>query len=81
MFLGFATDPAAFIRRTVAASAQEVRELDGQAVQISSADHFKQPWAQEAAIQYLYSVEQREASAAAAAAARRAAGGPTAGAS
>lgn len=70
-FMGFATDPAAFIRRVVAASAQEVRELDGQAVQTSSADHFKQPWAQEAAIQYLYGVEQREA---AAAAARRAAG-------
>jgi hypothetical protein len=60
--MGFATDPDWFIRQLIARSAQEVRELDGQAVQVSSADHFKLPWAQEAAVQHLYSIEQREAS-------------------
>jgi hypothetical protein len=60
--MGFATDPDWFIRQLIAVSAQEVREHDGQAVQVSSADHFKLPWAQEAAAHHLFCIEQREAS-------------------
>jgi hypothetical protein len=50
---GFATDPADFERRFVACTSKEVRDYQGAAVEMSSAEHFKQPWAQEAAVHYL----------------------------
>jgi hypothetical protein len=56
--MGFAAEPVEFIRKLVAASAKEVREHGGNAVEMSAADNFKWPWAQEAAIHYLESLER-----------------------
>ena len=51
--MGFAVDPAEFIRKFVAASAREVREHGGVATEMSAADNFKLPWALESAVHYL----------------------------
>ena len=65
--LGFATEPEVFVRKLVAASAKDVRTPTAvgasaapdisKAVELSAADNFKQPWAQEAAIHYLDRLE------------------------
>jgi hypothetical protein len=48
--MGFAANPVEYIQKLVAASATEVREFEGQYYQISAAENFKKPWAQEAAV-------------------------------
>jgi hypothetical protein len=64
MLLGFATDPNAYICKFVAASAKEVCDRDGTPAELSAPEHYKQPWAQEAAAFYLQKLDQGRQSAA-----------------
>ena len=59
--LGYARDPASFIRRLIAASGRDVRQrMDGSLVQVPTAELFKQPWAQEAACFHLFQLESAQ---------------------
>lgn len=59
IYHGFATDPDAFVRGLLAASAREMRELPSAAAgggtrgHIPPAEHFALDWAKEAAMKYL----------------------------
>ena len=56
--MGFAANPVEYIQKLVAASATEVRDVNGQFFQISAAENFKRAWAQEAAVHMLTKSEQ-----------------------